>query len=264
MHPIVNTTKPDPKSLPGFWEPKVIPYLEGSINFKTVDKLTLDEAFVLENVLSKKDCETLIEFMNASDNFEEVGVQGMKEDKDTRIGSLRTSIWSPGVAENIWKKISPYLMKIYGTNWTATDWWQDLSSEELYNPITEYNPIAVSPLLRFMKYEKGGQHYAHYDASFIYPDNNFRSLKSMVVYLTSNNGAATRFINDGQQDIDIWDRKHEDWNREVKPEEIIAKSECIQGNVLIFNHRICHDVEKYLGDEPRVIIRGDIIYEREQ
>ena len=111
-----------------------------------------------------------------------------------------------------------------------------------------------------MKYENSGQHYAHYDAGFIYPDNRYRTLKSMVIYLTTNEGAATRFIKDGQDNLAIWDRKHEDWDREVNDDEIIAKSECIQGNILIFDHRLCHDVQKYLGTDPRIIIRGDVVY----
>ena len=262
MNDIVYTTKPDPKSLPGFWEPKVIPDLEGCINKVGIKGISMDDAFILENVLSEKDCETLIRFMNTSDNFEEVGVQGMKDGKDERIGSLRTSVWSPGVATIIWNKIAQYLTAVHGGNKVATDWWQHLPTEDVYNPLVTYLPVAVSPLLRFMKYEKGGQHYAHYDASFIYPDNKFRSLKSMVIYLTTNEGAATRFVRDDQEDLDIWDRKHDDWSRPVKDEELIGKSECIQGNVLIFNHRLCHDVEHYFGEETRVIIRGDIIYER--
>lgn len=112
-----------------------------------------------------------------------------------------------------------------------------------------------------MKYGHEGQHYAHYDAAYIYPKKEFRSLKSVVIYLTTNQNAATRFIKDGQEKLPIWDRNHDDWNRPVKENEIIATSECIAGNVLFFNHRICHDVQQYMGTDPRIIIRGDLIYE---
>ena len=257
MDRIVYTTKPDPKSLPGFWEPKVIPALEQTIKKIPLSNLSLDDAFILENVLTEQDCITLINFMHCSDNFEEVGVQGMTDKKDERIGSLRTSVWSPGIAENLWSKIGQFMPDVYPRTNPATDYWQNLADYQLK---LKYDACAISPLLRFMKYSKGGQHYAHYDASYIYPDTNYRSLKSMVIYLTTNDGAATRFVKDGQNDIPMSQRNHDDWSRPVKPEEIIAKSECIQGNVLIFNHRLCHDVELYMGDEPRVIIRGDVIY----
>jgi len=218
-------------------------------------------AFILENVLSEKDCNSLIRFMNTSDNFEEVGVQGMKDAKDTRIGSLRTSIWSPKVAEVIWNKIAQHLSLVYGHRTVSTDWWQGLHADDIKSPGVVYVPVAMSPLLRFMKYENGGQHYAHYDAGFIYPDDRYRTLQSVVIYLTTCEGSATRFVNDGQEDTDIWSRTHGDWNRPVEDDEIISKSECVRGNVLIFNHRICHDVEQYLGDQERIVIRGDIVFE---
>ncbi len=261
MNPIVYSTKPDPKSLPGFYEPssEVVPSI-GNKRIITFEGLKPEEAFVIENALTPIDCKKLINLMSTSDNFEEVGVQGMKESKDERIGSLRTSIWCPEIAEQIWDIIHACLPNVNG-NWdVATDWWQGFDPVALYNPVLNYEPVAISPLLRFMKYGKGGQHYAHYDASFRYPENQYRSLKSMVIYLTTNNGAATRFIKDEQTKLPIWTRTHDDWDRPVKEEEIIAKSECIQGNILIFDHRLCHDVEQYFGDDARIIIRGDVIY----
>jgi hypothetical protein len=261
MDPIVYTTKPEPNSLPGFYEPnsEVVPTI-GNKRIITFDGLKPEEAFVIESALTPTDCQKLINLMSTSDNFEEVGVQGMKEGKDERIGSVRTSIWCPEIAEQIWDIIHKCLPNVYGDWKVATDWWQGFDSTAWYNPVLNYEPVAVSPLLRFMKYGKGGQHYAHYDAGFIYPQHQYRGLKSMVIYLTTNTGAATRFIKDEQSKLPIWTRKHDDWNREVKQEEIIAKSECIQGNILIFDHRLCHDVEQYLGNVPRMIIRGDIIY----
>ena len=257
MDKIVYTTKPDPKSLPGFWEPCVIPSLDLAIKKVALSNLSLDDAFILENVLSSNDCETLINFMHQSDNFEKVSVQGgMHVDKNL-IGSLRTSVWSPGIAGILWDKIGGFMPDVYPKTNPTTDYWQKLQDYQ-YN--FKYEACAISPLLRFMKYTKGGQHYAHYDASYIYPDSNYRSLKSMVIYLTTNDNASTRFIKDNQNDIPMMQRDHSDWSRPVKDEEIIAKSECIQGNVLIFNHRLCHDVEQYMGSDSRIIIRGDIIY----
>lgn len=269
MHKIVYTTKPDPKSLPGYWEPKVIPDIDKCITSKKLDGFDTNQAVILENVLNAKDCQSIINLMMSSDNFEEVGVQGMMDKKDEHIGSVRTSVWSPEIAEIIWNKIrNCSTMFGYTLNcdkYTATDWWQGLTGKELSQAINNknnYKPIALSPLLRFMRYEKGGQHFAHYDAGFIYPNNKFRTLKSFVLYLTTNDGAATRFIDDKQKDKPIWEREHNDFSRPATEDEIIGKSECIAGNMLIFNHRICHDVEQYLGNQPRMIIRGDIVYEQ--
>ncbi len=261
MNKIVFTTKPDPNKLPGFWEPKEPANLEPLMTFKDLFILGHGQAHLIENALSQKDCLELIKYMQTSQNFEEVGVQGMKDKKDDRIGSIRTSIWSPETADQIWQKIKRYIPNVNGSHNTPTDYWQGYSKSFLESSTLEYNPVAFSPLLRFMKYEKGGQHYAHYDAGYIYPNYHYRTLKSVVIYLTTNKGAATRFIKDNQDDINIWDRNHDDWARPVNEEEILGKSECIAGNILIFDHRMCHDVEHYLGDDgPRIIIRGDIVY----
>ena len=33
------------------------------------------------------------------------------------------------------------------------------------------------------------------------------------------------------------------------------------GDALVFDHRICHDVERWDGPGERVIVRGDVVYE---
>lgn len=264
MDPIVFTTKPSPESLPGFWEPKVVPPLNQPITEKKIGNIPTHQAVIIENVLTHEECQELIKFMLQSPNFEEVGVQGMKDQKDERIGSIRTSIWSPGIAANLWDRLIPHCSWIDCREHILTDWWQNSTNDpKKYLRSETYTAVAVSPLLRFMQYGKNGQHYAHYDAGFIYPhDDRYRTLKSMVIYLTTNEGAATRFINDGQDGLPIYERKHDDWSRPVEEHEIIGKSECMQGNVLLFDHRMCHDVQQYLGNEPRIIIRGDIVYKR--
>ena len=108
MDPIIYTTKPSPDSLPGFFESTESILFDGP-KMKHLDNLSPNEAFIIENALSASDCEKLINYMNTSDNFEEVGVQGMKDQKDERIGSVRTSIWSPQVALQIWDKIHNFL-----------------------------------------------------------------------------------------------------------------------------------------------------------
>jgi len=256
MDSIVTSTKPSADSLPGFYEPAASIQLGPLTHSTRIPGIDEDQAVIIRNALTHNECAQLIEFMNQSDNFEDVGVQGMMDQKDERIGSKRTSIWAPEVAHQIWQRVMPFLKPKMCTKFTPTDWWQDNDVD--YNMF--YKPIGMSPLLRFMQYENGGQHYAHYDASYIYPISQYRTLKSVVIYLTTNYGAATRFVKDGQNSIPINERNHMDWDRPVKDEEIIGKSECIRGNILIFDHRLCHDVEQYLGTEKRIIIRGDIIY----
>lgn len=253
---IISSEKPNPNSLPGFWEPEV----ELIPNFNTKrEYLKGVDAQIIHGALSNYECELLLMFMMKSPNFEGVSVQGRKDVVDDRIGSLRTSIWSQALAESLFLKIKNYLEPtLYASTYMATDWWQGKTKRY------RWDLVGMSPLLRFMKYEKGGEHYAHYDAGYIYKDDNVRTLKSVVIYLTTceeDKGGATRFIKDEQENIPIWDRNHLDWTREVLNKEVIASSRPMAGNILIFNHRECHDVEQYLGDTPRIIIRTDLIYQ---
>lgn len=256
MKNIIYTTHPDMSKVPGGWEPKFDIELSQINSCHTQTPYT--RVHVLKNILSPEECDEIVKNFMQSPNFEKVSIQGRKDTPDDRTGSVRTTAWCPKFAEELWdKKLSNVIFNSTTfTDTTPTDWWQ--GDKERKN----WRAVGVSPMLRFMKYEKDGQHYAHYDAGFIYPDDKFRTLYSMVIYLTTNKqGGSTRFIKDGQDLLKVWERSHEDWTREAKDSEVICQSSPIQGNILIFPHRLCHDVEKYLGDTPRIIIRGDILFE---
>ncbi len=244
--------KPNINELPGGWElNKHI--LDTKTNIVKIN--ILDEtAFILKNVLSKKEIHDLITEMNTVSNLESVSVQGNKNDIDYGIGSKRATCWSEKLADDIWYKIKAFIEKRVFNSYSSTDWWQ-----HGFNP--KWKPIGISPLLRFMKYENEGQHFSHYDAGYIYENTNHRTLQSFVLYLTDNNTGATRFIDDKQSNIPIDKRNHKDWVRPVEDSEIIHSVLPIAGNMLIFDHRICHDVSQYIGTDPRIIIRGDIIFE---
>ena len=248
---------PTKESLPGFWQPnpRAVTDLIGK-GLKVV-KYPKD-ILVLKNVLSEIECKNLINLMDLSPNFEEVSIQGKKDKDDTTynagVGSKRTSIWSEELSNQIWDKLKSFIEPKFCDDLTPTDWYQ-------LNGSRVWKPYSLSPLLRFMEYQKNGQHYAHYDAGYIYPDSSYRTLKSVVIYLTtSEKDGQTRFIKDGQETIPVYDRNHNDWDREVRPEEVEIAVKPSAGDILIFDHRLCHDVEKYTGNNPRIIIRTDIIY----
>lgn len=247
--------KPDFNKLPGGWEPPYSISLSNDSDIETKEIINCS-AFLLENVFSKDDCLKLIQFMKSADLEVPVTVQGRKDIPDDRIGSVRVTAWCEDLANQIWVKIGNFIPIRSMNDNTSTDWWQEGKHKN-------WKPTGVSPLLRFMRYEKAGLHYAHYDAGFIYPDGIHRTLMSMVIYLTSNNyGGSTRLINDGQENLPVWERNHDDWTRPVDTKEVIASISPKQGRVFIFDHRICHDVEEHKGDESRIIIRGDIIFKK--
>jgi hypothetical protein len=254
---IISTAKPVLSELPGGWEPDIavpsIPKM-GKSMVNTCIKPT-NTSLIISDVLSWVECQSLIAFMQESPVLEPVSVQGFCHTELDAIGSHRTTVWSPELAQKLWYRLKDFVHTETFHKRSPTDWWQ---GDETRNT---WEPIGISPMLRFMRYEKGGEHYAHYDAGFIYPDDNYRTLKSVVFYLTTNeDGGATRFIDDWQQGMPVWDRNHHDWIRKSREDEVIFKSKPIAGNALIFNHRECHDVEQYVGKTPRIIIRTDILY----
>jgi len=254
MELILTSTKPNMDSLPGGWEPTSDFKMDAPNPNATLEKIE-DNIWVLNNVLSEADCNQLIMRMNESGKAFPVSIQGRQDIVDDRAGSIRATAWCPNLAEQFWQKIQSVIPTKKKTNeCSPTDWWQQA-------PYHNWEAIGVSPLLRFMKYQKGGQHYSHYDAAFIYPDARYRSLMSLVFYLTTNTeGGATRFVKDGQEKLPTQDRDHQDWYRETNDNEVIHAIYPKQGSVLIFDHRICHDVQKYLGENDRVIIRGDLVF----
>ncbi|WP_244243450.1 2OG-Fe(II) oxygenase [Leptospira andrefontaineae] len=208
------------------------------------------------NFLDSETCHSLRELFFDSMILAPVSVNGLMN-RNYGIGSQRATGWSLQLANMLSELIVPHLSEKFCSEKTSTDWWQENPKK---NPI--WIPVQVSPLFRFMKYESGGEHYAHYDAGFIYEDGIHRTLKSFVIYLTTNESGATRFIRDNLENINVWERDHSDWDRRVLEEEVLSSFLPQEGSILIFDHRICHDVDVYLGekDHPRIIIRGDIIY----
>lgn len=253
-HTILKHEKPDLDKLPGGWDLHTNLTLYGNDNYY-VSSLLGPSAFVLNRVLCESDCDRLIELMKSSNIAYPVSIQGNKDTIDDRMGSVRATAWSEHLAHQIWNAIGDKIPVREMDDYSRTDWWQ---YGEMHR---RWEPIGVSPLLRFMRYENEGQHYAHYDAGYIYPDTQYRTLMSFVLYLTTNtDSGSTRFVLDGQDDKRVWERNHNDWTRETRLDEVMFSVYPSKGSMLVFDHRLCHDVEKYTGEGPRIIIRGDVIF----
>ena len=141
-----------------------------------------------------------------------------------------------------------------------------------------------------MRYERGGRHLVHHDAGYDYGDGR-RTLASVVLYLTggpepepepgpgsgsSGSGSgpetrsrdrrgrglgATRLVDDGQSHLPVWARDHRDWDRDTRPDEVLAAVPPERGAALVLDHRIAHDVARWDGPGPRIVIRADVVYE---
>lgn len=227
----------------------------------TLNKVS-DEIQIINNVLSIEDCKQIIELFEKQGNYQSVSVQGMTDGQyNNKKGSDRITGFCPEIATNFYNRIKRLLNESFICNrFTSTDWWQQ--SDGSYEGHTDWKMVGLSPMLRFMKYEKYGKHYAHYDTCFLYPGGTHRTLKSFVLYLTTNYTGSIRFIKDNQSHIPTHLRNHNDWNRETLPNEVYFETLPVAGNMLIFDHKICHDVDEFLGNEERIIIRGDVLFEK--
>jgi ectoine hydroxylase-related dioxygenase (phytanoyl-CoA dioxygenase family) len=126
-----------------------------------------------------------------------------------------------------------------------------------------WRAFGLSPVLRFMRYDPGGRHLGHYDAAFDYGDGR-RTLLSVVFYLTDardGDGGATRFVRDGQESRPVRDRDFTDFDRDTRDEEVVLSVQPREGDALVFDHRLCHDVEEWRGSGARVIVRADVVYQ---
>lgn len=263
---MIENTQPDLAKLPGGFvpNPESIPNISGSFPFVEQINGLNGEAFVIHKALSNLDCEALRSFFADAPISAPVSVAGFNESMSSAntegvAGSMRTTMWAPDLANKVWDQIKMFFGPRYMENVTSTDWWQPKESQ-LHR---HWAAVGASPMMRFMRYEDGGEHYAHYDAGYFYPDGEHRTLMSFVMYLTTNTkGGATRFIKDAQSDLPVWKRTHNDWDRQVHDDEVIKAVQPLEGSILVFDHRLCHDVQPYIGENPRIIVRGDIIYKR--
>lgn len=253
-------TRPPSGVLAGEWDPPAIQIEPPNALPLWADiPLPADSRGVVRRIsgaLAVADCERLIRAMNDSNIAEPVGVTGVRDSYG--VGSVRASAWAPDLAGALWKSISPAIPQVrFLSEMDPTDFFATTSRDQHMN----WRVVGLSPLLRFMRYEKGGKHLCHYDAGFDYKDGR-RTLMSVVFYLSNAKGSgATRFVRDGQEARPTHLRNFSDWDRDTDEKEVIARVYPSAGDVLVFDHRLCHDVEQWNGDDSRVIIRGDIVYE---
>lgn len=268
---MINHTTPDISKLPGGFIPPVesLPKILGTNNGSFIEQINglNGDAFVIHNALSAIDCLEMRAFFECAPVAAPVSVAGFSTGMTSAntmgpAGSMRTTMWAPQLSEMVWDQIKMFFGPRYMSDTTSTDWWQsDSGHTEPHRTHKHWAAVGASPMMRFMKYEEGGEHYAHYDAGYFYDDGEHRTLMSFVMYLTTNTeGGATRFIKDTQSDLPVWKRTHDDWDRPVTQDEVIKAVQPKEGSILVFDHRLCHDVSPYLGENPRIIVRGDIIY----
>ncbi|MFN8607062.1 MAG: 2OG-Fe(II) oxygenase [Vulcanimicrobiota bacterium] len=260
--------RPPVGSLPGEWIPSPDLGLHPQNQTIRLESLQVEAhslTLVAHQVLSPSNCQLLRQAMDASGCGCPVDVFGFSgadarggirtAETDAARGSWRATAWSPQLASQLWTLLEPAIPdERVMQDLTATDW----------PPHRRWSKVGLSPVLRFMRYESGGQHCCHYDQSFDYGDGR-RTLLSVVFYLTEaapEEGGCTRFVRDGQESLPLDRRNYGDWTRLTRDDEVIVGVRPQLGSALVFDHRLCHDVQAYCGSNPRVIVRGDVVFVR--
>jgi hypothetical protein len=254
MHPILTATIPPLEKLPAGLALDPLNSLLGGA--ETRCKTLMEGAFVIENLLQEQDVAELISIFRNAPKKEEVSALGLpKKEQDAYRGSERLSLWAPKLSEALYQLLLPWLSARSMNDFSRTDWWQ-------HGKFRHWQPIGLSPLLRMMSYTKGAEHLPHYDAAYIYPDARYRSLMSVIFYLsTHSREAATRILADGQDLLPEWERKHADCFEPASEAQVLQRIYPQAGAVFIFDHRIFHDAERYEGDAERLLIRADLVFE---
>jgi len=214
-----------------------------------------EAAFYLDGILSPDECaELMAEVLDQPQVA--VGIHGRTQDADRTGGSTRATAYSRLWAEELWKRLAPRFPQVKT--------FDELSSTD-HGGHPVWRAVGVNPVLRFICYHQGGQLVPHYDAGFDFQDGRRYTLMSLVVYLNSlpeGLGGRTRFLLDPQRGLPVAERNHDDWEQPAGPERVLLGVQPLAGRALIFDHRLLHDGEAWNGDQPRLLLRTDIIFER--
>lgn len=213
-------------------------------------------SYQIQNLIPESERADILQNLNGS-NWQPVSITGMSGNwkEGDPIGSWRASNYTQEYADILWDRIKDQIPAIrVFTDADNTDW----DGHEVWEP------IGISPLLRFIKYTDGGWLVVHYDAPYV-ESEDVRTLQSVVIYVhqdESITGGATRYMTDPQAGIPIAARNLNDQARRATEDEVRLRFTPEEGTAVIFDHRLLHDAELVEGEGTKIIIRTDILYRK--
>lgn len=209
--------------------------------------------YIIDNAIYSDICKDLVKQIDKQKLYP-VGVDGYC-DPSNNIGSYRTMGWCEDLAWLISATLRESLdlqsHRIRSTRFAFP--FKDVKDS--------YWLEGSTPYMRFMKYKNGGMHVPHHDAPYHNEEENYITLFSWVLYLNTpeGKGGEFQFVKDKrnafkhpvQWDTSDWKNMSDDITISIQPK---------QARLLVFPHWLCHQVNQYIGDDARYIVRGDVAY----
>jgi hypothetical protein len=221
--------------------------------------------YVVENALSAKSCDFIIDDFDEQETHP-VGIDGYCN-PESNVGSYRANAWAEELSITISEKLRAFMDEKEFTFPLLGDGIDPIVNDKEFalpfwpHDMQPFRLLGSTPFMRFMKYKNGGMHTPHHDAPYKNEEERYISLFSWVLYLNTPDGTGGhfQFVNDLKQkgkhprswDTSDWTNMSNEVTMEVAPK---------QGKLLIFPHWLCHQVQEYIGEGYRYIIRGDVAY----
>lgn len=206
------------------------------------------DAFVLDNVLSRAECQRLIE------QTEAVGYSFWDLESEKPCVEFRNShtieCRHDELGALIYSRIKHLLLPVFIGGELEDDRWEmDIEGRWL--------PASMNQRMLFGRYLDGGHFAPHSDGTTVI-DANERSFFSTVLFLDAANGGHTSLYRDEQREDGF--RIDEAGRQTGWEKNLIEKVDPIPGRMLVFYHRIIHEGN---AAEMKYIIRSDVMYHRE-
>lgn len=192
-------------------------------------------ALIVDNFLSKEECEHLIKITEAC-GYEEalvnVGNGAQRSLRDIR-NSDRCMIDDERVAAMFYQKCQQYIPDSFNGR---------IGNSDKRNK--QWIKTGINERLRFLRYQKGGYFKPHFDGSYIRPNGEEQSFVTFFLFLNEAcQGGASTFVS-------------------MKNEKDIFPCEPVTGRLIIFEHHICHEGSLVEGG-IKYALRTDFMYKHD-
>ena len=185
-----------------------------------------ERMYILDNVLSRKECDKIISKLNFSE--EEIRLQNLLLAEEKKKGkiimrtSLRRRFVNPNLAKLVWEAVKRVVPRKL----------QD--GREL---------VGIRSLANFYRYEAGQYFSTHFDGGFKYRDTGVFAEFTFLLYLNEDYmGGTTRFC-----DVEEW----EGGFRDIQPK---------MGRILVFRQRDMKHCGAQLLTGTKYVIQGMVMY----